>query len=212
MKVTSFIIFCLALGLIFSCTSDDLTGPEITLEGDNPVFIQVGEEYVDQGAEATDNQDPNLGSVLLDLSQLDTDCIGTQEVRYFIQDEAGNGGAAIRTVHVQAPLDSFPGVYQVSIECGDDFILQELEVFSSAEDTLFTVPDFGIQKKRVLEFSVTGDNLNVLSSVDTGIALVDLIGDGALLNTKIDDWYFELNYDLIGSESTRTCSARFLKP
>ena len=73
----------------------DTTPPVITVLGDNPVTIELGDTYVDAGAEADGGE-----TVTTDLGGLDTNVAGSYTITYSATDAAGNTGTATRTVNV----------------------------------------------------------------------------------------------------------------
>ena len=80
----------------------DNTPPEITLKGDDPQKVYQGITYVDPGAIATDNLDPDIESKLqVDTSQVDTSTLGSYTVTYSLTDHAGHTTTAERTVIVE---------------------------------------------------------------------------------------------------------------
>lgn len=87
----------------------DTEAPIITILGNNPAYIYIGDSYADLGATVTDNVDQNLGIVFfvndVEVTQVDIDTavVGEQTVRYQSTDQAGNVGTATRTVIVQEP-------------------------------------------------------------------------------------------------------------
>ena len=78
----------------------DLTAPVITLDGDNPMTLTVGTEYVEPGATAMDNVDGDLTVDIEITGTVNTDVAGTYTVTYTVTDAAGNTGTATRTVVV----------------------------------------------------------------------------------------------------------------
>jgi hypothetical protein len=84
----------------------DTEAPVITIVGNNPAHIYVGDTYADLGATVTDNVDQNLSIILfvddVEVSQvtIDTSVAGEHTVRYQSTDTAGNVGSATRTVVV----------------------------------------------------------------------------------------------------------------
>ncbi|KAA1246129.1 immunoglobulin-like domain-containing protein [Aquimarina sp. RZ0] len=74
---------------------EDTVAPVITLTGDNPQIIQLGDSYAELGATVDD------GSPLdIDTSDVDTDTVGEYTVRYSATDASGNTGQNTRTVTV----------------------------------------------------------------------------------------------------------------
>ncbi len=86
----------------------DTVAPIITMLGDNPVSVFVGETYTDAGATAADNVDPEVTVNV--VNSVNTSVIGAYTVVYTAADTAGNSAApVIRTVNVIAvPLPPEP--------------------------------------------------------------------------------------------------------
>ena len=79
----------------------DTVGPEVTLNGDNPVNIYKGHTYTEQGAYCSDNLDGYCGYISQASSgSVDTDRIGTYILTYTFTDQTGNTGSTTRTVNV----------------------------------------------------------------------------------------------------------------
>jgi predicted regulator of Ras-like GTPase activity (Roadblock/LC7/MglB family) len=87
------------------------SGPLITLNGANPAHIEVGDIYIDLGAIVSDDQDTNLSytttldglSVDPNSMLIDTSMVGEHTIVYSATDSAGNIGMATRTVFVGDP-------------------------------------------------------------------------------------------------------------
>ena len=82
----------------------DTTAPELSLLGDNPLALVVGDTFVEPGFTATDDVDGDLsGSVQIGGDTVDTNQVGTYEVTYNVSDQAGNAAVGqTRTVQVFA--------------------------------------------------------------------------------------------------------------
>lgn len=75
--------------------------PTIILLPPDPVFLTVGDTYVEPGFNAEDSESGDLtSSVIIDVSMLDTGTPGVYSVFYTVQDEAGNVTVVERTVIV----------------------------------------------------------------------------------------------------------------
>ena len=88
----------------------DTTVPVITLLGDNPVAIEVGDTYIDAGANAADNYDGDITSSIVVTGSVDTSTIGTYTLSYDVTDANGNVATTVtRTVNVvdELSLESF---------------------------------------------------------------------------------------------------------
>ena len=84
----------------------DTTAPVITLKGDNPVYITLGQDYIDAGATAIDNVD---GTVPVEVDNtVDNNTVGTYTVKYSAIDEAKNLSTLTRKVTVVQEVVSPP--------------------------------------------------------------------------------------------------------
>ena len=83
-----------------SLTVRDRTAPTIALNGTNPVTLQVGETYTDEGAACTDDVD-DAPQVIVD-NPVDTAAVGEYTVTYTCSDSSDNHAAPLtRTVTVR---------------------------------------------------------------------------------------------------------------
>jgi hypothetical protein len=78
----------------------DTEAPVITILGDNPVLVEQGTVYTDDGATAEDNIDGDITGDIVTDNQVDTTYAGTYGVYYTVKDSAGNSADAKRTVRV----------------------------------------------------------------------------------------------------------------
>ena len=94
-----------AVELIRTVNVVDTTLPVITLLGDNPATIEVGETYTDAGATATDTYDGDVTSSIFTVSTVNTAIVGVYTVTYNVSDASGNAAVElIRTVNVEDAL------------------------------------------------------------------------------------------------------------
>jgi len=77
----------------------DTTPPTITLKGDNPQIIELGESYQELGEEVSDNVDTNP-ILEIDSSKIDVSKLGEYQVIYRAKDSAGNESSSTRVVKV----------------------------------------------------------------------------------------------------------------
>ena len=68
----------------------DTTVPVITLLGDATVTIEVGSDYTDDGATASDNYDGDITDDIVVVNPVDTDLVGSYTITYNVNDAAGN--------------------------------------------------------------------------------------------------------------------------
>jgi len=76
----------------------DTQAPQITLIGDNPINLKVGETYTEPGARVTDNVDKDIKVTI--SGNVDTSKVGTYTIIYSAKDKAGNEAKATRTVNI----------------------------------------------------------------------------------------------------------------
>lgn len=87
----------------------DNEGPEIELEGEESVIVNVGEEYSDPGVKRVyDKEDGEIdvSQVDIDSSKLDTSKVGSYKITYRASDKLKNETTVTRTVNVVAKLYS----------------------------------------------------------------------------------------------------------
>ena len=87
----------------------DSQAPAITILGDNPATVTVGNTYTDAGATALDNVSGNLTSNITTISTVDANTTGTYTVTYSVTDGANNTATATRTVNVVSRSSSSSG-------------------------------------------------------------------------------------------------------
>lgn len=80
----------------------DNQAPVITLKGDNPMTIKVGETYNDPGVMAKDEVDGDLTKQVIVSGDLNTEKLGEYSITYTVEDKAGNQATATRIVYVEA--------------------------------------------------------------------------------------------------------------
>lgn len=88
-------------------TTTDTTAPVITLLGENPVNLAIGDTYTDAGATATDNLDDNITANIAVVNPVNTSAAGIYTITYNVMDSAGNPATEVkRTVNVSQPPDT----------------------------------------------------------------------------------------------------------
>src|SRR5699024_5665893 len=89
-------------------TEEDITEPVITLNGDNPMELEVGETYQEPGATAEDDVDGDISDNIEISGEVDTEEPGEYEITYTVVNEAGNEVTVTRTVIVNE-VEEEPG-------------------------------------------------------------------------------------------------------
>ena len=122
-----------------STTPPDTVSPVITVLGDNPAIVELGDAYVDAGATA------DTGESVVTIGNVDTNTVGTYIITYTATDSAGNIGTATRTVNV---VDTTAPV----ITSSDTFVADENQT------AIGTVTATDLQ---TVSFSVSGTELQI---------------------------------------------------
>jgi Bacterial surface protein, Ig-like domain/Bacterial Ig-like domain/GEVED domain len=104
----------------------DVTVPVITLTGSDPVDIELGTPYADEGATASDNIDGDITVSIVTVNPVDINTVGSYTVTYNVSDAAGNVAAQVsRTVNitpdVTIPVITLNGSSTVNIELGNTY-------------------------------------------------------------------------------------------
>jgi hypothetical protein len=95
------------------------TPPTVTINGDNPAIIEVGDSYADLGATVSDTGpgqagDTNLGyqtflnGTLVSSIAIDTSQVATDTVQYVATDTNGLTATSTRTVIIEASPSIVP--------------------------------------------------------------------------------------------------------
>ena len=191
----------------------DTTSPIITLTGDAVVNIEVGENYDDAGATATDTNDGVL-TVTESGDTVNTNVPGTYTIRYNAVDSAGNHATEVtRTVIVSdttSPIITLTGDAVVNIEVGENYD----DAGATATDTndgVLTVTESGdtvntnVPGTYTIRYNAVDSAGNHATEVtrtvivsDTTSPIITLTGD-AVVNIEVGE-----NYDDAGATATDT--------
>lgn len=89
MKHLLYILFSISVLVFGACRKMD-HAPVITLLGKNPAETGKGYPYKDAGATAFDEEDGDITSRIIIISNVDTGTIGSYKVTYRVADNDGN--------------------------------------------------------------------------------------------------------------------------
>ncbi|HHX16549.1 MAG TPA: DUF5011 domain-containing protein, partial [Mollicutes bacterium] len=90
--------------------STDVTPPVITVLGDNPYNMYVGETYSDAGATALDDRDGDITDKIIKTGTVSPNVPGVYTITYTVSDIAMNETTETRTINVidtESPMISF---------------------------------------------------------------------------------------------------------
>jgi len=85
---------------LYSCYKEDITSPEIELNGDENLNIELYNNYVEKGATANDDKDGNLTSSIQIVNNIVLNKLGKYAVTYTVTDKSGNTALKYRYVNV----------------------------------------------------------------------------------------------------------------
>src|SRR5699024_2007012 len=77
---------------------EDTEAPILTLNGDNPMELEVGSTYDEPGATAEDNVDGDVTEDIEITGEVDTSTVGEYEVNYIVSDTVRKEATAITAV------------------------------------------------------------------------------------------------------------------
>ena len=70
----------------------DIVVPVINLIGDATVSVELGSDYTDAGATASDNLDGDITASIVTVNPVDVNTVGTYNITYNVTDSSGNAG------------------------------------------------------------------------------------------------------------------------
>ena len=79
----------------------DKEKPSITLNGDSYITVYLGNSYDDPGYKAKDNCDGDLSSKVVVEGSVNTNQVGTYNIKYKVKDSSNNEASISRTVKVE---------------------------------------------------------------------------------------------------------------
>lgn len=157
--------------------------PKITLLGADPISLEIGDDFIDPGAEAYDNLDGNLTSSIISETDLDVLAVGAYTVTYTVIDSDGNLGTALRSVTVSDE--------NVKVRTLQNRV-------SSSSDDAEENPS-GIVYLTSSDLELVIDNTSTLNTDIVGIRFSNV---GIPENAVITKAYIQFKVDEISSENT----------
>ena len=174
----------------------DTKVPLISLNGDDFITLEAGEEYTDENAAWSDIVDGS--GVVVAEGEVDITSLGTYVLNYNYTDQAGNvADKVIRTINVvdtTAPVISLNGSSIISHEAGSEY-LDEYAIWTDLINGTGVVTASGQHQVNVhvlgeykLFYNITDSNGNIAEEVSRTVQVVDttaplilLVGDSQMI-------------------------------
>ena len=84
----------------------DNNKPDMSLNGDETVYVTKGSSYTEAGVSVNDNCDGDLSKAVTIDGKVNTSKKGTYEIKYSVKDSSGNENSIVRKVVVQEKKES----------------------------------------------------------------------------------------------------------
>ena len=179
----------------------DTTPPNLLLNGDAPMTIDVGSTFTDPGATATDNYDGNV--TVTTAGTVDANTVGTYTLTYTATDSNDNTTSDTRTVNVIDPSDptiiitsSTNGVIDGSITNHSTI---ELTFTTSKSTSNFTESDITLGNGSLSSFNGSGKTYTAIFTPDeSGACTIDVAAStftGPQLKNNTAATQFNWTYD-----------------
>ena len=196
--------------------NDSNSWPVVTLIGDNPINLNVGDTFIDPGATAIDNEDGDISASIQLDSDIDTAVAGTYMVTYTVTDSDGNTSYAGRIVSVTGsnipPVVSLIGDNPISLNIGDTFTdpgaiaIDYEDGDISAFIQTYSDVDTAVAATYTITYTVTDSDGNTVSTSRSvivnginSIPLITLVGSN-LINLNIGDTFTDPGATAIDNE------------
>lgn len=135
---------------------DDVIPPVITVLGDNPVSIFVGDTYSDAGSTATDAVDGNVTNNVVVTGLVNPNAPGTYTITYSVTDVAGNQAITTRTINV---IDNIAPVITFN-PTGNT-------IYAKSRSVVINVSDVGVIDNNSLKYQWTTSTTQPLTDTFT---------------------------------------------
>ena len=98
---------------------EDITKPEIKLNGNNHIYVTLGYNFIDSKATATDNCSGDLTDKIVITGSVNKDVIGDYKLTYKVSDDYGNEASVERIVTVQKEVVK----KDANLSCGEPGVI-----------------------------------------------------------------------------------------
>ena len=198
---------------VWPSLSFEAASPVITLIGDNPITIEVGDSFTDPGATATDNYETTItvtGSV-------DVNTVGAYTITYSAEACSGNTASSTRTVNVVDTTAPNVVCQNISIELSsNEAVSISADDINNGSNDYSGISEVSIDQS-TFDCSNLGDNQVVLSVTDnygnigqcTGIVTVIDVVDPVIacnnITITLENMFAEISIEDIDNGSSDNC-------
>ncbi len=156
----------------------DTQGPVVVLNGDSEVFIPLGSAYMEPGYSASDEVDGDLTSSISLTGTVDTNQLGTYQLKYNVSDLSNNNAVEVtRTIHVVSSE-----LQTLSVSSGDlsplfdpDEIAYTVNVSSNTANIDITVSPLDPTASAVLNGQTIGNGGTQSISLQPGVNTISIV-------------------------------------
>jgi Cu/Ag efflux protein CusF len=166
---------------------DDNVPPVITIIGDNPATVELGDAYVDQGATAFDEF--HGVTTVSSSGTVDTSTVGTYTITYSATDLDGNTASATRTVNVvdtTAPVVTVTGDNPATVELGATYT-DAGATATDASGAVTAVASGTVDTTTVGSYTITYTSTDASGNAGTATRTVNVVDTTAPVVTVTGD-------------------------
>lgn len=165
-----------------SVVVQDTTIPTISLIGANPQVIEAGDAYIELNATASDLVFGDIsGSIVIDVTNVDTSAVGTYTVTYNVLDASGNAAVELsRSITVQdttspviepitlpddlSPNSPYP--FELAADANTITVTWPIDVADSDPDVVIACSVDGVDLMQSGPLQINGDQVTATFSYD----------------------------------------------
>lgn len=184
----------------------DTSPPEITLNGDSVMYINVFSEYNDPGLIATDNVDTTVQTFV--SGEVNTSIVGTYDLLYAATDSSDNTSFASRTVIVEdniPPVINLIGEMTIIINQHAEFIDPGVDASDNYDETPSIITSGDVDPSVVGQYQITYEAMD--SSGNESSIIRSIIVNEVTNDTNDEDQqitYYSWDFDNDGNADALT--------
>lgn len=205
-----------------------MNAPVIIIEGDNPLFLELGGAWVLPAYSASDIEDGDLtADVQIENAEINTGQIAVWQVLFSVSDQDGNKAFDTLTVNIGMGVTAYAGDYMVNeirdvdgdgilgeADVTDEVASYTISISAGPEENALIIDNLGDYGKGVETIVYFNGLLNEELSLDTFIPDEDgihLEGTGEVVNGTTESVTIQFDYDAEDGGITVPCEAEFTK-